>query len=179
MGRTQKGADGAEEEATMSENESEITRREEALAHAGEVVPGSGVRGKPRRMARMMSVRLDGRLIGQLREVAQRSTEDRPPAALQRLSHIRPRPLRPRRGIDASRPRSNAAASLIHLNTLRHQGRLTPLLWTWSVGPPPCRILHPNFRELRVCELRRIRLMRSSQNPQKAKFAEYLFHALG
>jgi hypothetical protein len=71
MGRTQKGADGAEEETTMSENESEITRREEALAHAGEVVPGSGVRGKPRRMARMMSVRLEGRLIGQLREVAQ------------------------------------------------------------------------------------------------------------
>src|SRR5687767_8202938 len=70
MGRTQKGEDGAEEEATMSE--SEITRREEALAHAGEVVPGSGVRGNPRRMARMMSVRLDGRLIGQLREVAQR-----------------------------------------------------------------------------------------------------------
>src|SRR5829696_9420901 len=72
MGRTQKGEDGAEEEATMSENKSEITRREEALAHAGEVVPGSGVRGNPRRMARMMSVRLDGRLIGQLREVAQR-----------------------------------------------------------------------------------------------------------
>jgi len=71
MGRTQKGEDGAEEEATMSENESEISRREEALAHAGEIVPGSGVRGNPRRMARMMSVRLDGRLIGQLREVAQ------------------------------------------------------------------------------------------------------------
>jgi hypothetical protein len=55
----------------MSENESEISRREEALAHAGEIVPGSGVRGNPRRMARMMSVRLDGRLISQLREVAQ------------------------------------------------------------------------------------------------------------
>jgi hypothetical protein len=73
MGRTQKGEDGAEEEATyMSENENEIARREEALAHAGEIVPGSGARGNPRRMARMMSVRLDGGLIGQLREVAQR-----------------------------------------------------------------------------------------------------------
>ncbi|MBA3617453.1 MAG: hypothetical protein H0W52_15255 [Rubrobacteraceae bacterium] len=56
----------------MSENKSEIARREEALAHAGEIVPGSGARGNPRRMARMMSVRLDGGLIGQLREVAQR-----------------------------------------------------------------------------------------------------------
>lgn len=68
MGRTQKGEAGAEEETA---NMSEITRREEAQAHAGEIVPGSGERGKPRRMARMMSVRLDGELIGQLREVAQ------------------------------------------------------------------------------------------------------------
>jgi len=59
----------------MSENASEIARREEAQAHAGEIVPGSGERGKPRRMARMMSVRLEGELIGQLREVArQRNT---------------------------------------------------------------------------------------------------------
>ena len=68
MGRTQKGEDGAEEE---TDNMSEIDRREEAQAHAGQIMPGSGKRGKPRRMARIVSVRLDGELIGQLREVAQ------------------------------------------------------------------------------------------------------------
>jgi uncharacterized protein (DUF4415 family) len=56
----------------MSEQRaSEIARREEARAHAGDIVPGSGERGKPRRMARMVSVRLDGDLINQLRNVAQ------------------------------------------------------------------------------------------------------------
>ncbi len=50
---------------------SEIARREEAQAHAGEIVAGSGERGKPRRMARMVSVRLDGELIRRLQSVAQ------------------------------------------------------------------------------------------------------------
>lgn len=50
---------------------SEITRREEAQAHAGQIVAGSGERGKPRRMPRMVSVRLDGELLRQLRIVAQ------------------------------------------------------------------------------------------------------------
>src|SRR5215213_6085501 len=73
MGRTQKGEDGAKEEAAnMSEQRaSEIARREEARAHAEDIVAGSGERGKPRRMARMVSVRLDGDLINQLRNVAQ------------------------------------------------------------------------------------------------------------
>ena len=72
MERTQKGKDGAKEEATnMSEQrKSEIARREEAQAHAGGIVAGSGRRGKPRRMAQMVSVRLDGELIGKLRIVA-------------------------------------------------------------------------------------------------------------
>jgi len=72
MERTQKGEDGAKEEATnMSEQrKSEIARREEAQAHAGGIVAGSGRRGKPRRMAQMVSVRLDGELIGKLRIVA-------------------------------------------------------------------------------------------------------------
>lgn len=51
--------------------ESESVRREEAQAHAGEIVAGSGKRGKPRRMAQMVSVRLDGELIGKLRIVAE------------------------------------------------------------------------------------------------------------
>lgn len=50
---------------------SEITRREEAQAHAGQIVAGSGERGKPRRMPRMVSARLDGELLRQLRIVAQ------------------------------------------------------------------------------------------------------------
>jgi uncharacterized protein (DUF4415 family) len=72
MERTQKGKDGAKEEATnMSEQrKSEIARRQEAQAHAGGIVAGSGRRGKPRRMAQMVSVRLDGELIGKLRIVA-------------------------------------------------------------------------------------------------------------
>ncbi len=49
----------------------EITRRERAQAHAGEVVSGSGKRGKPRRMAQMVSVRLDGELARTLRAIAE------------------------------------------------------------------------------------------------------------
>jgi len=56
----------------MSEQrESEIARREEAQAHAGEIVAGSGQRGSPRRMARMVSARLDGELVRKLQLVAQ------------------------------------------------------------------------------------------------------------
>lgn len=51
------------------QRKSEVVRREEA--HAGEIVAGSGRRGKPRRMAQMVSVRLDGELIGKLRVVAE------------------------------------------------------------------------------------------------------------
>lgn len=50
---------------------SEIARREQAQAHAGQIVTGSGERGEPRRMPRMVSVRLDGELLRQLRIVAQ------------------------------------------------------------------------------------------------------------
>lgn len=48
-----------------------MKRREEAQAHAGEIVSGSGKRGKPRRMAHMVSVRLDGELLGKLKAVAE------------------------------------------------------------------------------------------------------------
>jgi predicted transcriptional regulator len=64
---------GAKEEKTrMNEQRaSEIARREVAQAHAGQIVAGSGKRGKPRRMPRMVSARLDGELLRQLRIVAQ------------------------------------------------------------------------------------------------------------
>ena len=57
----------------MSEErrDSEIARRERAQAHAGEVVAGSGRRGKPRRMAQMVSVRLDGEIVSRLRTIAE------------------------------------------------------------------------------------------------------------
>jgi hypothetical protein len=35
-----------------------------------------------------------------------------------------------------------------------------------------------NFREAPTGEVRRIPLKRTSENPQKAKFAEFFFHAL-
>jgi uncharacterized protein (DUF4415 family) len=58
----------------MSEErrQNEIARREEAQAHAGEVVAGSGKRGVPRRMSQMVSVRLDADLISELRIVCER-----------------------------------------------------------------------------------------------------------
>jgi hypothetical protein len=52
------------------QRKSEVARREEAQAQPGEIVAGSGKRGKPRRMAQMVSVRLDGELISKLRVVA-------------------------------------------------------------------------------------------------------------
>lgn len=48
----------------------EIRTREEAQAHAGEVVEGAGSRGTPRRMPQMVSVRLNGSLIRSLRTLA-------------------------------------------------------------------------------------------------------------
>jgi predicted DNA-binding ribbon-helix-helix protein len=57
----------------MSEKrrDNEIARRERAQAHAGEVISGSGRRGKPRRMGQMVSVRLDGELVSTLRAIAE------------------------------------------------------------------------------------------------------------
>lgn len=57
---------------TDSELEREAQLREVAQSQAGNVIPGSGVRGQPRRMAQMISLRLDGDLIGALRGVAER-----------------------------------------------------------------------------------------------------------
>lgn len=56
----------------MSEEwrDKEVDMRETAQVHAGEIVPGSGSRGTPRRMAHMASVRLDGELISRLRFIA-------------------------------------------------------------------------------------------------------------
>ena len=56
----------------MSEEQRDEEIRQQAKAEvgAGKVVPGSGRRGKPSRMAQMVSVRLDGELIGKLRLVA-------------------------------------------------------------------------------------------------------------
>jgi hypothetical protein len=73
MGRTQNGEKRAKEEkGKVSESRAnEISRREEAQAHAGGIVAGSGRRGKPRRMARMVSARLDGELVSKLQVVAQ------------------------------------------------------------------------------------------------------------
>lgn len=73
MERAQEKGNGTKEEkAHMNEQQTtEITRREEAQAHAGQIVADSGERGKPRRMPRMVSVRLNGDLYRQLRAVAQ------------------------------------------------------------------------------------------------------------
>jgi hypothetical protein len=51
-------------------HDEEIRRQAKAEVGAGKVVPGSGRRGKPRRMAQMVSMRLDGELFGKLRVVA-------------------------------------------------------------------------------------------------------------
>src|SRR5918999_4427943 len=65
------GTKGKEEEMSEERRQNEIARREKAQAHAGEVVSGSGKRGKPRRMAQMVSVRLDGELVSRLRTIAE------------------------------------------------------------------------------------------------------------
>jgi len=56
----------------MSEEqrENKEIRREQLEAGVGDVIPGAGSRGKPRRMAQMVSVRLDGELVSRLRVVA-------------------------------------------------------------------------------------------------------------
>ncbi len=51
---------------------SETERRELAQAHAGEIVEGSGSLGTPRLMSHMVSLRLDGNLVIQLRNAAER-----------------------------------------------------------------------------------------------------------
>jgi hypothetical protein len=48
----------------------DIRREARAEVGAGKIAAGSGRRGKPRRMAQMVSVRLDGELVGKLRLVA-------------------------------------------------------------------------------------------------------------
>src|SRR5829696_8666152 len=65
------GARGKETKVSKERRDNEIARRERAQAHAGEGVSGSGKRGKPRRMAQMVSVRLDGELISTLRTIAE------------------------------------------------------------------------------------------------------------
>jgi hypothetical protein len=55
---------------SQERHDEEIRQQAKAEVGAGKVVPGSGRRGKPRRMAQMVSVRLDGELIGILRAVA-------------------------------------------------------------------------------------------------------------
>ena len=52
------------------QRDEELRQQAKAEVGAGKVVPGSGRRGKPRRMAQMVSVRLDGEMIGMLRAVA-------------------------------------------------------------------------------------------------------------
>jgi hypothetical protein len=65
------GAKGKEAQMSEERRNNEIARRERAQAHAGEIVPGSGKRGKPRRMAQMVSVRLEGELVSRLRNIAE------------------------------------------------------------------------------------------------------------
>jgi hypothetical protein len=62
------------EENKMNEEKrnSEIERRELAQAHAGEVVEDSGILGTPRLMSQMVSVRLDGQLVMELWDAAER-----------------------------------------------------------------------------------------------------------
>lgn len=57
----------------MSEKQraDEVERRKKAQDTAGDVVAESGRRGSPRRMAQMVSVRLDGELVVRLRDVAE------------------------------------------------------------------------------------------------------------
>jgi hypothetical protein len=58
------------EKMSQERHDEEIRQQAKAEVGAGKVVPGSGRRGKPRRMAQMVSVRLDGELIGGLRLIA-------------------------------------------------------------------------------------------------------------
>ena len=62
------------EEVKMNEEKrkSEIERRELAQAHAGEIDEDSGILGTPRLMSQMVSVRLDGQLVMELWDAAER-----------------------------------------------------------------------------------------------------------
>ena len=62
--------EGKKQGITEEQHVEEMRQEAKAEAGAGKIVPGSGRRGKPRRMAQMVSVRLDGELIGKLRLVA-------------------------------------------------------------------------------------------------------------
>src|SRR5215213_6829821 len=65
------GTTGKETKVSEERRDNEVARRERAQAHAGEVVSGSGKRGKSRRMGQMVSVRLDGELVSRLRAIAE------------------------------------------------------------------------------------------------------------
>ena len=68
---TGSGQGGKEKKMSKERHDDEITRREKAQTHAGEVISGSGVQGSPRRMPQMVSVRLDGGLVSSLRAIAE------------------------------------------------------------------------------------------------------------
>ncbi len=61
-----------EQKMTEEQRENEEIRQEKKEAGVGEIVPGAGSRGTPRRMDQMVSVRLDGNLIARLKSVARR-----------------------------------------------------------------------------------------------------------
>src|SRR5215217_9508906 len=61
-----------EQKMTEEQRENEERRQEKIEAGVGEIVPGAGRRGTPRRMDQMVSVRLDGDLIARLKTVAKR-----------------------------------------------------------------------------------------------------------
>jgi hypothetical protein len=73
-GKKLDGIDTETEETIVSKamRKSEKERRELAQAHAGEIVEGSGSLGTPRLMSHMVSLRLDGNLVIQLRNAAER-----------------------------------------------------------------------------------------------------------
>jgi hypothetical protein len=73
VGKTEKTQNRTETEGermNQEQHDEEIREQAKAEVGAGRVIPGSGTRGKPRRMAQMVSVRLDGELVGKLRVVA-------------------------------------------------------------------------------------------------------------
>ena len=61
-----------EQNMTEEEREAEEVRQEKLEAGVGEIIPGAGRRGTPRRMDQMVSVRLSGDLIARLKIVARR-----------------------------------------------------------------------------------------------------------
>ena len=73
-GKKLDGIDTETKGTTVSQGmrKSETERRELAQAHAGEIVEGSGSLGTPRLMSHMVSLRLDGNLVIELRNAAER-----------------------------------------------------------------------------------------------------------